>query len=252
VRFLLSRRGLSLVAFAVLVAAACVALGLWQLDRYEQRLARNAAVASSLQASPAPLAAVVEPGTAAADVPDEAQWRTVVVQGSYDPASVVTLRLRPVDGQSGVHVLTPLVQADGTAVLVDRGFLATGRGTGTVEPPEPPTGTVEVQGRLRLTESGRGSGLDADTDPPSIRFVDLDALRAELGLDLAPVWLERADQAPPEAAALAAVPPPRLSTGTSLIYAVQWFLFGVIAVVGFAVLARRDSRTAAPADAPAS
>jgi len=236
VAFLRSRRGLSLAALTVGLTVACVLLGLWQLDRYQQRQDRNTAVSASLDAPTVPLDDVVPPD---GPVPSEAEWRTVTVEGRYDTGAEVVLRLRPVQGQAGLHVLTPLSRPDGSAVLVDRGFLPTST---AADLPPAASGTVEVTGRLRLSETGRGSGIDADAQPPSIRFVDLDALRDELGLDLAPVWLERVEQVPSESPVLAPIPAPTLSAGPSLIYAVQWFLFGVIAVVGFAVLARRDSR----------
>lgn len=242
--FLLSRRGLTLAAFAVVLTVACVLLGLWQLSRHELRQERNSAVTTALDAPSAPLSDVLP---AEGPLPDGAEWRTVVVEGRYDPSAQVTLRLRPVDGQAGLHVLTPLVQADGTAVLVDRGFLATERAGQQVDVPEPASGTVEVTGRLRLSEADRGTGIDADSQPPSIRFVDLDALAGELGLDLAPVWLERLEQTPLDPGEITPIPAPALSAGPSLIYAIQWFLFGVIAVVGFVVLARRDGHRPAPA-----
>ena len=243
--FLLSRRGLTLAAFAVVLTVACVLLGLWQLSRYELRQDRNAAVTSALEVPPVPVSDVLP---AESPVPDDAQWRTVVVEGRYDPSAEVTLRLRPVDGQAGLHVLTPLVQPDGTAVLVDRGFLPTQRAGEQVDVPEPASGTVEVTGRLRLSEPDRGSGIDSDSQPPSIRFVDLETLGGELGLELAPVWLERVSQSPSDPGGLTPIPPPTLSAGPSLIYSIQWFLFGVIAVVGFVVLARRDSRRGAASD----
>jgi cytochrome oxidase assembly protein ShyY1 len=169
----------------------------------------------------------------------------VSVRGEFDDSAQVLLRLRQVEGRSGVHVLTPLVPDDGPAVLVDRGFIASGSSTQSIDVPPPPTGTVEVVGRLHRSEAGRGSGLDADTTPPSIRFVDLAPLAQEQGLDLAPVWVESIEPLPDD---LVAVPAPTLSAGPSLIYAVQWFLFAIIAVGGFVVLARRESRTAADED----
>ena len=238
--FLLSRRGLTLATIAVVLTVACVLLGLWQMDRYELRQDRNSAVTTALDAPSVPLSDVLPAG---GPLPDGAEWRTVVVEGRYDPSAQVTLRLRPVDGQAGLQVLTPLVQPDGTAVLVDRGFLPTQQAGQQVDVPEPASGTVEVTGRLRLSETGRGSGIDVDSQPPSIRFVDLESLDGELGLDLAPVWVERLTQTPPDPGEIAPIPAPTLSAGPSLIYSIQWFLFGVIAVVGFVVLARRDSRS---------
>ena len=239
-----TRRGLGLVAFATIMTAACVLLGFWQLDRYELRVDRNSAVQAALGTEPVPLESLAPADAAAEDLPTDVEWRSVVVSGRYDPEADMTLRLRPVDGQSGVHVLTPFVLADGTAVLVDRGFLATAtRTTDEVVVPDPAPGSVELVGRIRLSEN-RDAGVDPDSTPPSIRFVNLgDPDLQELSTAaLGPVWLERVEQAPVEEATLTPIPPPRLSSGPSLIYAVQWFLFGVIAVVGFIVLIRREPR----------
>jgi cytochrome oxidase assembly protein ShyY1 len=264
-----TRRGIGLLAFATVMAIGCVLLGLWQLDRYEQRGERNDAVRSALAEDPVPLETLVSAeGSASAvdgsSVDDGVEWRSVSVRGTYDDTGTVTLRLRPVEGQSGVHVLTPLVTTDGATVLVDRGFLPTAtRGTEAVDVPPAASGTVEVIGRVRLSEDVAAAGVDPDSSPPSIRFVNLEDLQ-QVGVlaaagdgsvspdaagDVAPVWLERVEQSPAEDSALTAIPVPTLSAGTSLIYAVQWFIFGVIAVVGYVLLVRRDRRNA-PADGP--
>ena len=253
------------------MAIGCVLLGLWQLDRYEQRGERNDAVRTALAADPVPVETLVGSAESAAlddgsSVDDSVEWRAVTVRGTYDDTASVTLRLRPVEGQSGVHVLTPLITADGTTVLVDRGFLRTAtRDTEAVDVPPAASGTVEVVGRVRLSEDVAAAGLDPDSSPPSIRFVNLDDLQ-QVGVlsgagapadetaasdaasgAVAPVWLERVEQSPAEDPALTAIPVPALSAGTSLIYAVQWFIFGVIAVVGYVLLVRRDRRAGAGA-----
>lgn len=249
-----TRRGIGLLAFATFMSVACVLLGLWQLDRHQQRGERNEAVSTALEAQPVTLDSLVPTDASPDDLADSAEpgleWRSVVVRGTFEP-QVLALRLRPVDGQSGVHALGLLALEDGRTVIVDRGFSAvTTRSTDSVDLPAPPRGPVELVGRVRLSESGRGAGLDADADPASIRFVDVDDLASFSAAELAPVWLERVEQTPAEDAALVPVPTPRLSSGPSLIYAVQWFLFAVIAVVGFVVLARRDNeQTSTPAEA---
>lgn len=250
-----TRRGIGLLAFATVMAVACVLLGLWQLDRYQQRGERNDAIRTALEAQPVPLDEVLATGTSMSDVADTEnglEWRRVVVRGSFDPTVELALRLRPVEGQSGVHSLGLVLLDDGRGVLVDRGFAATStRTTQAVDLPPPPAGPVELVGRVRLSEDGRGAGLDADADPASIRFVDLPDLQSFTDVELAPVWLERIEQSPAEDSSLTPVPAPRLSSGPSLIYAVQWFLFAVIAVVGFVVLARRDNHdTRALAEGP--
>jgi len=237
-----TRRGISLLSFATVMAVACVLLGLWQLDRYQQRGERNEAVRSALGSEAVPLDSLVPPGTAPEQGSSEVEWRRVVVRGSFDPQVELALRLRPVQGQSGVHAFGLLVLEDGRAVLVDRGFVpTTSRSTDSVDLPAATSGPVEIVGRVRLSEGGRGAGLDSDSDPPSIRFVDVADLQSFSSAPLTGVWLERVEQVPAEDSSLTAVPAPQLSSGTSLIYAVQWFLFGVIAVVGFVLLARRDA-----------
>lgn len=247
-----TRRGVGLLAFATVMSVACVLLGLWQLDRYQQRGERNEAIRAALEAEPVALDELVPAGSSAGEIAVDGtavEWRPVVVRGSFDADVELALRLRPVEGQSGVHALGLLMLADGRGVLVDRGFSATtSRSTASVDLPSVPSGPVEIVGRVRLSEDGRGAGLDADSDPASIRFVDLRDLQSFTSADLAPVWLERIEQSPAEDASLAAVPAPGLSSGPSLIYAVQWFLFAVIAVVGFVVLARRDSAESSGAD----
>jgi cytochrome oxidase assembly protein ShyY1 len=254
VGLLRTRRGIGLLAFATFMSVACVLLGLWQLDRYQQRGERNEAVRTALEAQPVTLDSLVPANVSSDDLAERAEpgleWRSVVVRGTFEP-EVLALRLRPVDGQSGVHALGLLSLEDGRTVIVDRGFSALmTRSTDSVDLPAPPRGPVQLVGRVRLSESGRGSGLDADANPASIRFVDVDDLGSLSAAELAPVWLERVEQTPPEDAALAPIPTPRLSSGPSLIYAVQWFLFAVIAVVGFVVLARRDNeQSPTPAEA---
>lgn len=255
-----TRRGLGLLAFATVMTIACVLLGLWQLDRYQQRGAQNDTVRAALEAEPVPFTSLVASGTdVESSVPDDAEGRRVEVSGTYDDDATITLRLRSVSGQSGVHVLTPLLLDDGRAVLVDRGFLPTASGAGlpqdgSVRVPAAAPGTVDLTARLRLSEDAGGAGLDDDTSPPSVRFVDLEDLATAFDVPLAPVWLERVDQVPAEDETLVTIPAPGLSSGPSLIYAVQWFLFGVIAVVGFVLLVRREGRPTTPApdeDAPA-
>ena len=49
-----------------------------------------------------------------------AAWRP---RGTYDTGAEVLIRNRSLDGAPGYHVVTPLVMADGTAVLVNRGWV---------------------------------------------------------------------------------------------------------------------------------
>src|ERR671921_685856 len=82
-------------------------------------------------------------------------WAKVTVTGRYDPAHEIQARGRTVDGSVGFEIVTPLVLPDGTAVLIDRGWVPPAEGGAIAAPvaPAPPTGTVTVEGQIHLTES---------------------------------------------------------------------------------------------------
>ena len=71
----------------------------------------------------------------------------VTATGTYAVEDTVIVRYRTRDGASGVDVVVPLVTADGTALLVDRGWMATdNRGADVADVPAPPSGEVTVTG----------------------------------------------------------------------------------------------------------
>ena len=209
--FLASRRWALRILAGLVLVAACLRLGLWQLDRNDQREARNAVVEANANRDPSPVEDVL---TAGVPVPADQVWTPVEAAGRYDVDHQMVVRLRPLEGQPGVHVLTPLVTDTGTAVLVDRG--------------------------IRPSEEGRGTG--GDPGEGVIRYVDVDEIAQALPYPLYGAWLELMSEVP--APAEAPVPPPAPSTdaGPHLSYAVQWFLFGCIGIGGFVFLVRAESR----------
>ncbi|MBB5789458.1 SURF1 family cytochrome oxidase biogenesis protein [Jiangella mangrovi] len=236
-RFLASRRWLVRTLAGVLLVLVCVRLGLWQLDRNEQRQDRNAVIEANVDGDPVPAAQLVPPGEPLA-TGDE--WSTVQVTGHWDVDNELRLRLRPVDGTRGVHALTPLVTDDGPALLVDRGFVAAdGRDDDQIELPAPPTGEVTVTARVRHSESGH-DGVDPSTG--AVRFVDVGTIEAGLPYPLYGAWGELITQDPEPATALQLIDPPSQESGPHLSYAIQWFLFAVVGVGGFVLLIRAEAR----------
>ena len=239
-RFLLSRRWLGLAAAATVVAACCVLLGLWQLDRWEQRSARNDLVEENLAAPP------VAPGElldGCESLPAEAEWRRVRATGRYDGEAELLVRNRPLDGSTGYYVLTPLVPAEGPALLVNRGWLPAGRSASVPDTvPPPPGGEVTVVARLRPAEEGDG-GPDAPAG--QVRRIDVPAIARDLPYDVYAAYAELVRQSPTTSEAPTALPPPDPGPGPNLAYALQWFVFGGIALGGLVVLARREAREVA-------
>jgi cytochrome oxidase assembly protein ShyY1 len=230
-RLLARPRYAALALAAVLLAAACVRLGIWQWDRHEQRQARNSVIEVNANSASRPLDEVF------AEDPTPSEWSRVSVVGRYDASSQVLLRYRPVDGQRGLHALVPLVTPDGWGVVVDRGFFATTAPAPEVGVPEPPSGTVEIVGWIRHAERGLGRDVESNT----IRRVDVAALADDLPYPLYPVWIQ-VESEEPSTSGLRPYEPPSTSLGFNLPYAVQWWIFAAMVPVGFVLLLRAETR----------
>ena len=218
----------------VLVAIVCVRLGLWQLDRLEQRRARNEAYREALalpvlELSGDTLEAVLRR-------PSRYLYRRARVPGEPDPAREVVWRGRSLDGRPGVNLLTPY-RLGGAVVLVNRGWA-----------PSPDAAHVEL-GRFREPPAAQPIGvLIPLVDAPGeavARVLDLDGTRvlsvqrpeasalADHLPGLLPLYVQQLP-GPDDPAAPARLPIPDLAAeGPHLGYALQWFGFAAIACIGF-------------------
>lgn len=233
-RFLLTPRWLGFAALMLALAAAMVGLGLWQLSRYHERSAVNDRIAAAAVAAPVPLAQVVPVGHRP---PADAAWTRVTATGHYDPGHQILARDRGLDNATGFEILTPLVLDDGSAVLVDRGWLAPG-GSATPTVPAPPAGRVTVTGRVHLPESR--------PDPPltiggqvQVRRIDPARLADRVPYPLAGGYVLLDE---PREAALAPIPSDHENAAMNGGYVVQWWAFALLTLAGFGWAARREAR----------
>lgn len=207
---------------ALVVAAACVRLGVWQLDRLRQRRARNAHVLATRSRPPIPVSGALST--------DSARDRRLFARGAYDYTHERLWHGRSYEGVPGVDLVTPLRLPDGTAVLVDRGWAPSPDGYHVDQDAYREGDSAEVSGMGMVAPRGRG-----DVDPA--------ALRDSLPYPLLPFVVQ---QLPPSTALYRPVPPglirwpaAEVSNGPHLSYAIQWFSFAVIIVVGSFALARK-------------
>ena len=226
------RRRVGIVAIASVVAVTCIGLGFWQLQRLADRRARNAAIERERSSEPVPITS----GAGAEAEP----YTSVRASGVFDPDREVLVYGRSLDGEPGHLVVTPLVFDDGTAALVIRGWVPFDHQSAPVTDAAPPAGELAIRGFL-VPDDGDGS-MVPDTNGV-IRRLDIQGIRSTLPYAVLALPIQLTDQAEPQPSELPVpLPPEELSEGPHLSYAIQWFTFATIAVVGAVILFRRERR----------
>ncbi|MBV8604020.1 MAG: SURF1 family protein [Pelomonas sp.] len=211
------RRRLIVFAAALVGTLLTARLGVWQLQRAADKIAKQQAVETQGRLPAVDAAAL---GPASVD-------RRVVLRGHWLAAHTVLLDNRPMGGRPGFYVLTPLqLEGRADAVVVERGWVPRNQLDRTAVPPfATPTGTVELAGRV-VKETSRVFEL-APSPPGSIRQnLDHAAFARELGLPLQPVAVLETDAA---ADGLRRDwPAPDLGLQMHYGYAVQWFALSAL------------------------
>jgi cytochrome oxidase assembly protein ShyY1 len=225
-RFLLSRRWILFALVVAILTYAAWWLGGWQFRRLDDRKASNEIVRTNEHRDVTPVGDVLSP---TADPTKADEWRVVSATGTYDTDATVLVRYRTRDGAQGVDVVVPLVTADGTALLVDRGWLETDPSGADADVPAPPAGEVEVTGYVRAN----GTGDSTRVDDLSTRAISSDEIGPAIGRPVYGGFVELRSEDPEPATRLEPVELPELNNGPHFFYGLQWWFFGLLAVFGF-------------------
>ena len=168
--------------------ALLIGLGVWQLQRLQEKEALIASVEAGMKAPPVPFDAALKQGEAA-------DYHHVQLIGHFLHDKELYVFSRGPMGAVGVDIVTPLVQDNGETVLVDRGFVPEAlrnpatRAAGQVE------GDIAVTGVLRQTQKP-GMFTPAANRQARFWFVkDVPEMAAALGVAAPPVIVE-ADATP--------------------------------------------------------
>ena len=234
-----------IVLFAIIAAAFAtlfVRLGIWQLHRLQERRQSNALVRARLFGPVADVSSLTDTA--------RARFRHVRVSGTPDYDHELVLTMRTHDGSPGVNLLTPIRRpGNDTAVLVNRGWVYAPDGTSVDESRWRETDTT-FTGYADVVEGGQPGGV-LRNDPRLLRRVDAAAIARAIPYPVSPVYVIAMDAAASGSAAGPAqagqtqprrLEPPPLDEGPHMSYAIQWFSFAVIAVVGTAIVAVRGKR----------
>jgi surfeit locus 1 family protein len=226
------RRTLLFVALALAGAALFIRLGFWQLDRLRQRRERNALLAERIAAA----AAQWSDTTAV-------RYRRVRLAGKPDYEREIVLVGRSRDGSPGVNLVTPLrIAGSDSAVLVNRGWVYSPDATKVDQ-----TAWAEGEGQILAVEGYvEAFAPPGPGDLPSHQWIarrlSYPAVAARLPYPLAPVYVVAIGTGTPPIGTPARAGIPTPDDGPHLGYALQWFAFAVIAVVGAGIAVRTGRR----------
>ncbi len=215
---------------AVAAAAAFAWLGVWQLERAGEK--------RSLAADFAESATALDWRQLPADAP---RYQRVSARGRYDPVHQFLLDNRSHESVAGVEVLTPFILEDGSAVIVNRGWLPFGATRKDLPAVHVDGDSRTVVGRIDLLPRPGIwlKGPAATGWPRLMHYPSMEELELALGRELGTRQL-LLDPAVPDGYVRAwAVP--GTSPDRHLGYAVQWFAFAALAVAIWFVLGFRKS-----------
>ena len=226
----LRARDWGFVALIIAVAVVTFRLGFWQLSRYSERKARNEEIIERLDKAPLYLNAVEK-------APEELEYRRVQVEGEFDSEHEILLKNRARQGQPGFHLITPLLLSRDRAVLIDRGWIPLVNGKksdrGVYQEPNP----VLIEGIARLSQAEPSWDFLADPVPEAgdspletWRLLYIEGIQEQIPYPLLPIYIAQTNNVTSEEP----IPEPEidLSEGSHLGYAIQWFSFTAVAVIG--------------------
>jgi surfeit locus 1 family protein len=218
-------RPLPILTLATLAAlAVLIGLGVWQLERREEKHALIAQIETRANMAPAPVEILFATG-------DYAAHRRATAQGAFVPgheAFVFSPRTDKGPTVQGYKLVSAFALASGGTILVDRGWVpAEWRERPSVA--AGPTDEVEIDGVLR--PSGRPSTFTPAPDLATHTFYQRDAaaIGKALGLSLTTTLVleatSKTDGGPEPLPSALNIPDNHLN------YALTWFSLGLVLVV---------------------
>ena len=228
--------------FVGIAVAVTVSLGFWQLDRLAERREMNqireemrtqASLALPAETLPEPLWSWNE--------------RPVTAYGRFATEPVFLIVNRALHSQAGAHVVSPLQTEAGDWLWVDRGWVPVSM---REEPPAPPEGQVRIQGywqalpddgyASRRSELAEHLWLRLDPEGKTERTEEIDPEWAEA--EFLPYGLVMTEPVVPDDEYPIQVALSPLGEGAHLSYAIQWFAFATIFLVGWMFYLRKAIR----------
>jgi surfeit locus 1 family protein len=230
----------------ILLIAALVALGIWQVERLSWKLDLIARVDERVHAEPVP-----PPAQAAWNTVNAAddEYRRVTIKGTLlndkETQVYTSTELGP-----GYWVMTPLAVADGSAILINRGFVPTDKRDPGLRQAGQISGPVNVTGLMRLTEP-KGSLLQSN-DAAADRWYsrDVAAIAQKRGVQTVAPYFIDADATPNPGGLPVGGLTRIVFANNHLVYAVTWFALALMIAGLLAYVVRSEMKARKPTASP--
>lgn len=244
-------RTIAFVIAALLGAALFARLGVWQVSRLHERQARNAVIRERRAAPPLPMDSLrvadsMHDWGERHGYLEKLYHRRARITGvaSYNGEVIVAQRTH--DGSPGVWLVTPVRSSENEpATIVVRGWAYSPDGV-TVDRARWREGdNITVEGWLDEMPGRSPNPYVVKDRPDVLRRLDVVALAEHAGVPLRWVVLWATGPAPtdPSSGTPARFTLSELDDGPHRSYAIQWFSFAAIALVGAGIVVRNDMRT---------
>jgi surfeit locus 1 family protein len=225
-------RKIVLSVFAIAFAIFSIGMGIWQLRRLSERRKQNAEVAARRFAPETELDAL--PADTGA-----AHFRRVHIKGSYDHANEIVFTLRQRNGSPGVNIITPLLRnGKDTVVLVNRGWVYSPDAMTVDLNPWREADVVDGHGFVETFPTRGPFPAPNPSRPREFRRLNRAELQKVLPYPIANYYVVLTDSSA-SASTPPRVEPMPLDEGPHRMYAIQWFSFAAISIIGLVIFLRR-------------
>lgn len=232
----------------ILVVAASLGLarlGIWQLNRLEQRRSLNSRILAQIDA---PML-VLDADVVAQDIDlCDMEYRQVQVSGGYDFEQQTSWRNQVHNDHIGVSLLTPLIiEGTDTAVLINRGWIPNDDAAREHWSKYGQDGMVTIRGVIRCSQIDTIFNMKPDaTQAPgegarnAWSYVNIEQIGKQVDLPLLSIYIHQYPTEGQEELPAASELDIEITEGPHMNYAIQWFCFSAVLFFGYPFYVRNQ------------
>ena len=223
-----------------IAALTMVTLGFWQLSRHSDKKEINNTINDRILENPVNLADLRIDQQTESSLTD-IEYRSVQATGLFKHSDSILVRNRPLNGSPGYWLLTPFDLGNGRVVIVNRGWLP----IAAEDFRQTNSDQITIEGIIRKTQLASGLQREDSKEGKlaSLGRVDLSRYQQQLEYEILPVFIQVINQDPPQSSNFPKMLSiPEFKEGQHLNYAVQWFIFATITIIGYPLVFFRNRR----------